>query len=409
MHRVPTGPRRCAVLLAALLIAASGFHPTDAGGQNLLDRAKKAVGNTSVARKANAAALEVDMIDATYIDLEGAGLSQVAVGSLRFGVSGVEIANGKGVRVRAYLFNPGSADVTVPVPDGDLFRLVDSKGRTLELAAGPRLDAGDESAEVTVPALERIALSLLFADAPAEPDRATLKVGSLGMVAELPVHTMAAADGPAGGVWSGSTGGNAAANPWQQSAPARPSPPPSPSYSPPAQPYPPASAPPPRPSYPPPAPAPSQPSYPPPAPAPSQPSYPPPSAAPPPAQAYAAPPGGLEGTNAVQYQVSGAVALQNTETGTVTCGTAQDGRFSLSSAGALSVRADSPSSMPGAHSGIVQLQSGQLNAFGSATVRIDTRSPGPAGTTLLRGGITAQGLSDASGPVALSLTFVCSI
>jgi hypothetical protein len=150
--------------------------------------------------------LQVKMLDATSINLDDQNLGQVPVGMLMLGVSSVELKNGEGVRVRAYLHNPMTEEVTVPVPDADLFVLVDAKGRKLTRVSGPDIpDVPDDAATFTVPALERVPLTLLYSDPPLEPDANTgmLKVGQLGFVGPIPLHTSGVGTtAPGGNVWN---------------------------------------------------------------------------------------------------------------------------------------------------------------------------------------------------------------
>lgn len=205
--RAPSRLGRPVAAVAVLLLASAA--PAAAQGdwlkaaQNVARRS--AVGGT-VARLATHA----QMLDATRIDLERRGLPTVAVGPLVFGVAAVDVKNGEGVRVRGYLHNSTAQAAAVPVPGDDLFVLVDSRGRRLERVAGPDVQGVSEgAAEVTVPALERVEVTLLFAGARADASTATLKVGSVGMIPGIPVHTSAgaapAAAAPAaaaGNVWT---------------------------------------------------------------------------------------------------------------------------------------------------------------------------------------------------------------
>jgi hypothetical protein len=189
-RRLLRSGRNCVPVAAVLLLIST---PPVAGQDWLTRRAASVVKETRIAQDVNLAALEARMITATLIDLEEHELDAVFVGSLTFRVSAVEVLNGVGVRVHAYLHNTNAFNETVPAPTADLFVLVDSRGRRIEIVdidiEGPPAGATN----IPVAALERIGLSLLFVDPPREPVTATLKVGELGMIGGIPVHTGAIA------------------------------------------------------------------------------------------------------------------------------------------------------------------------------------------------------------------------
>jgi hypothetical protein len=173
-------------ILAALLL----FLPIPAETQDWLTRrAAGAVMRTKVAQDISRTALEAQMLTATVVNLEESGLDSVAVGQLWFRIARIELQNGIGIRVRAYLHNPTSIGEAIPAPTPDLFVLVDSRGRRIEVVDIEIEGLPEEASEISVPALERVGLSLLFADPPREPATATLKVGELGMIGGIPVHT----------------------------------------------------------------------------------------------------------------------------------------------------------------------------------------------------------------------------
>ena len=171
---------------------------------SLLERAKGAARKTELGKGISRTALEAQMLDSKRISVEDKGLSTLPVGSLTFGIAAIEVKNDVGVRLHAYLLNPGTEAVSIPVPDPELFVLVDSKGRRLERVSGPSVEGTEEGAsEITVPAMERVLVTLLFDDPKADGPTATLKVGSLGMISGIPVHTSAAgSEAGAGSVWS---------------------------------------------------------------------------------------------------------------------------------------------------------------------------------------------------------------
>jgi len=347
------------------------------GAQSLLDRAKKAVQKTSIGKQVDATALEVEMLDASYIDLENSGLGQVRVGQLSFGLSGLDIADGKGIRLQAYLYNPTSQDATIPAPGPDLFRLVDSRGRTLELLSGPKIEDGGGSGQITIPGLERIHLSILFGGTPDTPGTAILKIGNLGVIENIPVHTGSAAEISSGGansVWSGNQPAQPA-SPWQAQ---QPPPPPTPNYTPP----------PPSPAYP----------------TPGQTNQPPAINQPVPT------PGGLAGINGIQFRLSGAITAQSADSGTVQCTSTGDGRFVVSSSGLQwTIEANAQARDLGSYPANIRTASLQQSAEGAGTLILSKIDNGLGGVSILRGSIAAQGLASATGPVSLAADYVCQL
>ena len=181
--------------------------PAPAAAQSeWVKRAKEAARGTAVGGAVTRLSTEAQMLDATRVDLEGRGFASVPVGTLVFGIAGVDIKNDEGVRLRAYLHNPSAQEASVPIPGAELFTLVDVRGRKLELVSGPDVQGVAEgAATITIPALERVSIALLFAGPRADGAKATLKVGTLGMIAGIPVHTSAAASAQApssGSVWT---------------------------------------------------------------------------------------------------------------------------------------------------------------------------------------------------------------
>ena len=171
---------------------------------SLLERAKGAARKTELGKGISRTALEAQMLDSKRISVEDRGLSTLPVGPLTFGIAAVEVKDNVGVRLHAYLFNPGAEAVSIPAADPELFVLVDSKGRRLERVSGPSVEGTEEGAtEINVPALERVLVTSLFDDPKADGPTATLKVGSLGMIAGIPVHTSAAgSESGASSFWS---------------------------------------------------------------------------------------------------------------------------------------------------------------------------------------------------------------
>ena len=195
-HFTPFRPDRAARRGSTLLVAAALLSfgtPTTATAQGFFGALKRA------AKGASVVVAEVAMADATVIDLEGAPLGTVPVGSLVFGVARVEVKDSIGVRVHGYLYNPGAADVAVPPPPEELFTLTDDRGRTVRRVGGPRIEGVDRrTKQVTVRAGQRVAVRQLFD--PLAPDAATaaLSLGAHGTIAGLPVRQGAATTYAAG-------------------------------------------------------------------------------------------------------------------------------------------------------------------------------------------------------------------
>jgi hypothetical protein len=192
------------ILHLAVAVVIVHAHATPAGAQDLIRRATKAARSTAVGQEAARLVAQAQLIGATHIDLEASELPTVPVGVLVFGVSGVDVKNHEGVRLHAYLYNATSSSVTVPAPDRELLVLVDQRGRRLEPVSSAEVgDTPRGAGEITVPALERVAVVLLYGGPAGDATTASLKVGELGVIPGIPVHTRAA-PGAAGaaGVWT---------------------------------------------------------------------------------------------------------------------------------------------------------------------------------------------------------------
>lgn len=202
------------ILLAVVLLAL--ILPSMASAQGFADRL----------RGVTAGLLKVSLFGATAIDLEAAGLETIDVGGLVFGVASVDVADESALRVRAYLYNPEAAPAAVPVPGVALFVLVDERGRKVELQAVEVEDLPRGASEVSVPGLERVNLALLFSAPESGALLGALKVGPLGVIQDIPLHSSAMPAG-AGNAWS-QPAPAASGNVWSQPAagpPARSAPP----------------------------------------------------------------------------------------------------------------------------------------------------------------------------------------
>jgi hypothetical protein len=168
-------------------------HPGAANAQGLMQRAKDAAKRTAAGKVARKIGAEAQMIDAITIDLEPRNLATVSVGALKLGASSVEIKNGDAVRIKLYLFNPTQQSVTVPLPPGDLFVALDEKGRKLEIVGDPQVkDLVAGSTDITVPAMERAIIYVLFEDVAADAKLGNLKIGPTGIISGIPLNTSAA-------------------------------------------------------------------------------------------------------------------------------------------------------------------------------------------------------------------------
>lgn len=176
-----------------------------ASAQGLLDKAKDVAKKTSIGKGVTKLGAQAQLLDATTVNLEDKNLPQIDVGALKLGISSVEIKNNEAVRLHLYLFNPAQTNTVVPLPPSDLFTLIDEKGRRLELQGQigvKNLVAG--STEITVPAMERVEMSLLYNGMMADAKLGTLKVGSTGNIVGIPINTTATPAGAAAGQASNS-------------------------------------------------------------------------------------------------------------------------------------------------------------------------------------------------------------
>ena len=103
---------RQVILAAVSIVAVSGT----AQAQGLFDKAKDVAKKSSIGQKATKLQTEAQMIDATGVDLEAKNIPPISVGTLQLGISGADIKNNTGVRLKLYLFNPAQQDAAVPVP-----------------------------------------------------------------------------------------------------------------------------------------------------------------------------------------------------------------------------------------------------------------------------------------------------
>jgi hypothetical protein len=176
------------IVTASLVVTAPPIR-----AQGLLDKAKNVAKKTSVGKSLTKLGTEAQMLDAPSFDLEARNIPTVAVGSLQLGIAGVDIKNNEAVRLKLYLFNPAKDNTAVPLPPSDMFVLVDEKGRRLTLVGDLSVkDLPAGAAEITIPGMERVEMSILFGAMAADARTATLKIGSTGAIAGIPVNTAVA-------------------------------------------------------------------------------------------------------------------------------------------------------------------------------------------------------------------------
>ena len=180
------------VLRVVIVTAFFAAITNAANAQGLLDKAKDVAKKTSIGKGVTKLGAQAQLIDATTLDLEDKNFPQVQVGMLKLGISSVEIKNGEAVRLHLYLYNPNPQNTAVPVPPADLFVFVDEKGRRLDQMGelGVKgLTAG--TAEINVPSMERVEMSLLYGNIATDARLASLKIGTTGTITGIPVNTAA--------------------------------------------------------------------------------------------------------------------------------------------------------------------------------------------------------------------------
>ena len=191
----------------SLVIASVSIASTSsaANAQGLLEKAKGAAKKTSIGKSVAKLGAQGQLLDATTVNLEDKNLPQIDVGALKLGISSVEIKNNEAVRLHLFLFNPAQTNTAVPLPPSDMFALIDEKGRRLELLGEigvKNLVAG--ATEITVPAMERVEMSIMYNGMATDAKLGTLKVGSTGNIVGIPINTSAAGGAAANGQASNS-------------------------------------------------------------------------------------------------------------------------------------------------------------------------------------------------------------
>jgi len=201
-----------ALLLVTVWAGVAGWSNV-ASAQGLLDKAKDVAKKTSIGKSVSKLGTQAQRLDATSVNLDDKNLPQIDVGGMKLGIASVEIKNNEAVRLHLYLYNPAQANSVIPLPPSDLFALIDEKGRRLELQGQigvKNLAAG--AAEITVPAMERVELSLLYSGMMSDAKLGTLKVGSTGNITGIPLNT-AAAPPPAA---NANAAAQASSSPWKK-------------------------------------------------------------------------------------------------------------------------------------------------------------------------------------------------
>ena len=149
------------------------------------------------AQKFAAASAEAAMSSgATSLDLETRGLTTVSVGELSVGAWQIDVKDAVAVRVHVFYRNPKDTSVSVPVPGDDTFALVDDKGRRMQLLSVRFEKKPKDGTGLTVPALERVTLALMFYMPTSDASEAVLKVGTAGLIRGIPLKTAPSAPPP---------------------------------------------------------------------------------------------------------------------------------------------------------------------------------------------------------------------
>lgn len=181
MVRVSTAIRRTLprVMHAALLTGLFAVHATAQGAGEKL---------TKAAQRFAAFTTEAAMSGAAVIDAENRVPDRVMLGALSVGIARIEVKSEVGVRVHLFFFNPTEQPVTVPRPTGESFVLVDGTGKRLLFLSLRLPDAPKGGADLTVPALERTNVTLLYSLSKViAPTDGVLKVGEAGVIHAVPL------------------------------------------------------------------------------------------------------------------------------------------------------------------------------------------------------------------------------
>lgn len=185
--------RRFTTMSLAIAAFAGAATPSLMNAQGLLGMVKEAAKKTSIGKSVTKLGSQAQLLDATTVNLDEKNLPQVQVGALKLGISSIDIKNNEAVRLHLFLFNPAQTDIAVPLPPSDLFTLFDEKGRQLELLGDLGIkDLAPGATEITVPALERREMSILYNGMATDARLGTLKVGSTGNITGIPINTGAA-------------------------------------------------------------------------------------------------------------------------------------------------------------------------------------------------------------------------
>lgn len=164
---IPTGskPRHLGRQLFAGMLAL-GLTCMDAAAQGVIARATQRVASVTA---------DLALARAVTVDLS-AGMSTVPHDALQVGVSSVDVVNGSAVRIHLAFLNGSDVAVALQVPADSAFVLLDATGRRFTLTSvRSRTARGGNT--ITVPALERVEVNLVYLLNASPATEAILKIG----------------------------------------------------------------------------------------------------------------------------------------------------------------------------------------------------------------------------------------
>lgn len=142
-----------------------------------------------VARAAQrVASVTADLALASAVTIDAASIAPVPHGALQAGVTSVQVVNGSVVRLHLYFYNGGDSTVTQPALPNSAFVLLDGTGQRFTLVSVRSREIRAGAKTMSVPALERVGVDVVFMLNNSSAADAVLKVAPGTVIRGIPIR-----------------------------------------------------------------------------------------------------------------------------------------------------------------------------------------------------------------------------
>lgn len=134
------------------------------------------------------ASVTADLTLASAVPIDATSIAPVPYGALQVGVTSVDVVNGSVVRLHLYFYNGSDAPVTQPALPNSAFVLLDGTGQRFTLVSVRSREVPAGATTMTVPALERVGVDVVFKLNNSPATDAVLKVAPATVIRGIPIR-----------------------------------------------------------------------------------------------------------------------------------------------------------------------------------------------------------------------------